>query len=203
MMPTMAETETETMTLDLVHIPGGSHLVGEGREAQKVDLAPFHIARFPVTNAEWQVYMESGGGPTPAYWDDPRYNDPAQPVVGVSWYEATAYCAWLSDQTGMDVRLPTEGEWEAAARGGDMTFSNVYELTSSLWDSTNDGPNAPRVVRGGSWSSDSGAAFRYYVNPHDRYPFDGFRVAVDDAYGILEKPYPFQVAAGGPGIGEG
>ncbi|MCB0215929.1 MAG: SUMF1/EgtB/PvdO family nonheme iron enzyme, partial [Chloroflexi bacterium] len=53
----------------------------------------------------------------PEYWRDERFNRPAQPVVGISWYEARAYLRWLSEQAGMVLRLPTEVEWEAAARG--------------------------------------------------------------------------------------
>jgi formylglycine-generating enzyme required for sulfatase activity len=53
----------------------------------------------------------------PEYWEDSRFNHSARPVVGVSWYEARAYCAWLSAQTGEEFGLPTEVEWEAAARG--------------------------------------------------------------------------------------
>jgi len=51
----------------------------------------------------------------PVYWNDPQYNNPSQPVVGITWFEANAYCAWLSAVTGQPYRLPSEPEWEAAA----------------------------------------------------------------------------------------
>ncbi len=61
----------------------------------------------------WQATRET----EPHFWHNARYNHPTQPVVGVCWYEARAYCAWLGAQMGQSVRLPTEVEWEAAARG--------------------------------------------------------------------------------------
>ena len=51
-------------------------------------------------------------------WDDPNFNNPQQPVVAVSWFDAVAYCDWLSRTLGKKYRLPTEAEWERAARGG-------------------------------------------------------------------------------------
>jgi formylglycine-generating enzyme required for sulfatase activity len=53
----------------------------------------------------------------PFFWEDPQWNTPNLPVVGVSWFEAEAYCIWLSRSTGKHYRLPTEAEWEKTARG--------------------------------------------------------------------------------------
>jgi len=119
-------------------------------EAEKgvfeVHVAEFAIGKYPVTNAQFACFIEAGGYgerrywteagwawkeenevTRPRFWDDVRFNGPNRPVVGVSWYEAVAYCNWLTERwreegvIGPDevVRLPTEAEWEKAARGTD------------------------------------------------------------------------------------
>jgi formylglycine-generating enzyme required for sulfatase activity len=75
-----------------------------------------------ASTAEWENQVDEWYPPgktyrQPQFWHDSRFNHPSQPVVGVCWFEARAYCAWLSAQTSGAYSLPTEAEWEAAARG--------------------------------------------------------------------------------------
>ena len=108
----------------------------------------FKIGKYPITNVQYRCFVEAGGYDeeqpwwtkqtvaeldrystnwrnAPRYWDTLDFNRSTQPVVGVSWYEAMAYCVWLTDElrrkgeisTREEVRLPKEEEWERAARG--------------------------------------------------------------------------------------
>ena len=88
------------------------------RPAHRVFVSAFRIAILPVTNADYARFLEWTDHPAPRFWDDPAFNRPRQPVVGVSWYDAVAHCEWLSERSGERYRLPTEAEWEKAARGG-------------------------------------------------------------------------------------
>jgi formylglycine-generating enzyme required for sulfatase activity len=202
----------------MVPVSAGHYRIGrdgsaDGWAARTVELACFSLAKFPVTNAEWRMFMDAGGYERdewwqttaakrwrrgegtadwarktwrqrrtwcrdnleqirvlqregrltsiqaddreritrmdelefeswlrekfpdgrltrPGWWNDSTFNHPALPVVGICWFEANAYCAWLSAVGALRARLPTEVEWEAAARGSDgraFAFGDVFD----------------------------------------------------------------------------
>jgi formylglycine-generating enzyme required for sulfatase activity len=132
---------------DYVLVPKGAFKMGDSsqaglareRPAHVVDLDAFYIAQLEVLNRDWQRFRDDPGYDDPKFWPNgrvaPRDQIPywtqannhgggtpgsdSYPVIGVNWDAATAYCAWLSAKTGKHYRLPTEAEWEKAARGTD------------------------------------------------------------------------------------
>jgi formylglycine-generating enzyme len=87
------------------------------RPVHRVWVDSFAMAATQVTVEEYARFLGATKKTPPSYWDDPNFSRPEQPVVAVSWFDAMAYCAWLSANTGSHYRLPTEAEWERAARG--------------------------------------------------------------------------------------
>jgi serine/threonine-protein kinase len=82
-------------------------------------VTPFWLAETPVTSEQYSRYLEAAGYERPPCWGDERFSASGQPVVGVSWHDAVAFCEWLAGRCGLSVRLPMEPEWELAARGTD------------------------------------------------------------------------------------
>ena len=102
---------------DMVAIPAGEFIMGEGDEQHRVFLDAFKISKYPVTNMQYQTFVDATGHPAPGHWSEGAYppNRANYPVVNISWDDAVAYCRWLSEATGKECRLPTEAEWEKAA----------------------------------------------------------------------------------------
>jgi formylglycine-generating enzyme len=105
-------------------VPAGHFLMGcergrdEERPAHRVWVDTVALAIHQVRNRDFAVFMQATGHPSPPNWGEPGFDDPQNPVVSVSWFEAQKYCQWLAGMTGRHYRLPTEAEWERAARGG-------------------------------------------------------------------------------------
>src|SRR5512135_2348368 len=107
---------------EFVLIPSGEFMMGcdtgqdEERPVHRVYVDAFELAAYQVRNRDYAMFLEAAGHPAPKHWNDADFNHPDQPVVAVNWIEAAKYCEWLSSREGRNYRLPTEAEWERAAR---------------------------------------------------------------------------------------
>jgi formylglycine-generating enzyme required for sulfatase activity len=98
---------------------GGTGYYKNEQPVHWVRVSPFWLGETPVTNRQYAVFLEQTGHEEPPTWRDKRFSAPEQPVVGVGWEDATAFCGWLAEQCGQAVTLPSEAQWEFAARGTD------------------------------------------------------------------------------------
>lgn len=194
----------------MVHVPAGPFWMGsdkkKDREADddetpqhQVTLPAYRIGKYPVTNAQFALFVQAGGYENDAYWtkagwaqrkkqgwtgprysDNPRFNQANQPVVGVSWYEVAAYCNWLKATTGRAFRLPSEAMWEKAARGAD---GRIYPWGDE-WDAARLNASETKINRPSAVG----------IFPHGKSPVEAY----DMCGNVLEwcstawRSYPFQ-----------
>ncbi|MBI1882373.1 MAG: SUMF1/EgtB/PvdO family nonheme iron enzyme, partial [Chloroflexi bacterium] len=100
----------------------------------RVYVSEFYIGKYTITNEQYAVFVQATKHRAPIYWKKGKI--PAgkenHPVFYVSWDDAVVFCKWLSQETGRTFRLPTEAEWEKAARGTD---GRIYPW-GDQWDKT-------------------------------------------------------------------
>jgi sulfatase modifying factor 1 len=129
----------------MVLVDGGTFAMGseEGSEDEKpvhnVTVSSYKMGRFPITVAQYKTFCQASGQSMPKApswgWRNKH------PVVNVNFDEANTYCKWLSKTTGKNYRLPTEAEWEFAARGGNNSLGYIYSGSNNslevAWNTDN------------------------------------------------------------------
>ena len=115
---------------------------------RSIHLSAYQIGRFPVTNVEYQAFVQATGRQPPQHWNGDAAPEQISdhPVTYVHYDDALAYCAWLSERTGASYRLPTEAEWEKAARGADgrqYPWGNTFDSARCNTDEGKVGGTTP------------------------------------------------------------
>lgn len=186
------------LQLDFVCVPDGNFTMGSSRAhdrqaheeempAQVLHVSDYFLMRFPVTNAQYERFLRETGHRAPLFWTNGCYPEGKgdHPVVGVSYYDAIAFCAWAAESTGLPIRLPTEPEWEKAARGPELwTYAWGNEWQSGLCNTSEEKLNGTSAVRQYSPKGDS--------------PYGIADVAgnVQEWCSSLYGPYPYDPADG-------
>jgi formylglycine-generating enzyme required for sulfatase activity len=171
----LAQETLEAQSIPFRLIPGGWYFVGSppnetGRYADeaashKVNLKAFYISVTEITNAQYARFLKATGHKKPLYWEDQNLNGPNQPVAGVTWNDAAAFCRWLTRVTGALHELPTENQWEAAARGG---------LVAQAYPWGDQAPDAGGVFRANFRTTLPGAAGFRFTAPVGSFAANGY-----------------------------
>lgn len=123
-----AEHNRQVPDIDWRAVPAGNFRYGHKK--RQIALPAFHIARYPITHCQFRCFIDDPQGyADPRWWEglaerferaaEPDWDYANHPREHVSWFEAMAFCHWLSRALGCEIRLPSEQEWEKAARGAD------------------------------------------------------------------------------------
>lgn len=212
-------TMAAELNLEFVHVPGGEFIMGSDPRVYRAcgaDEVPqhslivtaFHIMRFPVTNAQFLLFMKSTGHRAPLGWQDGMYkpNHGDHPVVGVTLPDALRFCAWAAQTTGLPLRLPTEPEWEKAARGVDgrlYPWGNAWDpaLAASRENPANDtSPVSAHSPKGDSpygMADAAGNVSEWCSTTFGPYPYDPNDGREAQVYNLeLASLFPAQHDAG-------
>jgi formylglycine-generating enzyme required for sulfatase activity len=166
------------------HVPAGFFSMGNqiSQRYYRPYLSDYYISQFPITNQQYAVFVRDTRHKPPRHWESGRVplGLDKHPVVYVSWYDAVAFCRWATERVGHQIRLPSEAEWEKAARGS----NNRFFPWGGRWDS----------LRCNTPASGIGT-----TTPVDHYPNGRSSYGVYDMVGnvwewtaSLHKPYPYK-----------
>lgn len=196
---------------EMVLIPAGEFHMGSTEEDEDADedetpqhpvfVAAFEIGKYPVTNGQYAHFVAETGHRPPYHWQE--QTAPVDllnhPVTGVSWYDAVEYCQWLSKKEGRKYRLPTEAEWERAARSDDKRvypWGNDFDPRKCNMAETGVGRTSPVGIFAAGVSLDgcldmSGNVWEWTLSTFVEYPYK------DDNRNQIDNPGKRRVLRGG------
>ena len=134
-------------------------------DSHKVNLKPFYISATEITNAQYARFLKATGHKKPLYWEDQNLNGPNQPVVGVTWNDAAAFCRWLTKRLPeRPMNSPTENQWDRSPGG----------LVGQPYPWGNQAPDAGDVFRANFRTSLPGATGFSFTAPVGSFPANGY-----------------------------
>jgi formylglycine-generating enzyme required for sulfatase activity len=187
-------TITAPIHLELVRVPAGEFLMGSDPEKDEdamdreqpqhtIDLPEFAIGKYPVTNAQYAAFVQATDHMTPKHWEDGEIPSGKEdhPVVNVSWEDAMDFCQWLSQETGKGFVLPSEAEWEKAARGTDGRIypwgdedptAELCNFSVNVGDTTPVGNYSPEGDSPYECADMAGNVWEWTRSVYKDYPYD-------------------------------